>query len=427
MLRKLLISLFFVTAFVPVLAHAQTNTPTPSNTPTPYFTAIVTYIPTADSYVQNIYPTSNFGTSSEITSGKADPDFYDPTYYCRTLYLFNLSSIPSGATILSASLGLYGISDQTHNSYLYRITSSWAESTATWNLFPSFNTTSLLFGYHATPSVYAWKTFTGTNLTSTIQSWVNGTYTNYGLAMMNQYGAEADGLYVVNSRENGSNKPYMYVYYTYPITPTSTPTSTPTNTPTMTPTNTRTNTPTPSNTPTAASATSTPLATWTAGPVQAVGNYSNQILPMRIQDLFYLNCGARMNYVVSAGTPTPTVYIEVQSNATPIFQVKGTGITLPLTNSGKFTTAQNMELEAGGGGSIIAKLGDKVGAQKLKVRDTNNVDVGTVDSDGNARFVGRVMVGTPTGTPTPGTIVSQYDGTFGGVVIGAVPTWISQP
>ena len=135
----------------------------------------------------------------------------------------------------------------------------------------------------------------------------------------------------------------------------------------------------------------------------------------------------QQNIVVGSGTPTPTVFVQILSSGTPIFQVRGTGINFPLTNSGKITASQNLELEAGGGGSIIAKLGDKIGAQKLKIRDTDNVDVSSIDSDGNGRYIGRIMVGTPTGTPTPGTIVVQRSGTIGGVVIGEVPTWIPQP
>ena len=63
----------------------------------------------------------------------------------RSLLQFDLSQIPTGATINSAFLSLYGCpgSSNTQGStgsntcYLQRVTSAWDESTVTWNNQPS--------------------------------------------------------------------------------------------------------------------------------------------------------------------------------------------------------------------------------------------------------------------------------------------------
>jgi len=48
-------------------------------------------------------------------------------------------------------------------------------------------------------------------------------------------------------------------------------------------------------------------------------------------------------------------------------------------------------------GTVIAKLGDAAGAQKLSVTDSGDVEVASVDSDGNAQIDGGLNVGTATG------------------------------
>ncbi len=95
------------------------------------------------------------GTQNPNNAGGAYDIFYSATWTCgspcvdRGLIKFDISSIPSNATIINASLSLYpddnatiGITGQptygTNNAgWLQRITSPWTYNTVTWNTLPT--------------------------------------------------------------------------------------------------------------------------------------------------------------------------------------------------------------------------------------------------------------------------------------------------
>ena len=98
---------------------------------------------------------------------------------------FNLSSIPTGSTIVSASLSLWhstiaNHSTSTNNEEIFsKVTQAWSESTVTWNTQPSFS---------STDTVHIGTTTIGDdklniNLASFVQSWVNTPAVNYGMVM----------------------------------------------------------------------------------------------------------------------------------------------------------------------------------------------------------------------------------------------------
>ncbi len=103
---------------------------------------------------------------------------------------FDLSDIPSDATIVAASLDLfgrgpYGIGDAVsigntgqNNSYLQRITSSWDESTVTWNYQPStttINEVALMM------SNFAIEDYPGIDVTQLVQDMVDSPSASYGI------------------------------------------------------------------------------------------------------------------------------------------------------------------------------------------------------------------------------------------------------
>jgi hypothetical protein len=89
--------------------------------------------PTADAYVDQASPSSNFGTSSDLfvtsKSGSANR---------RTLVRFNLPAVPSGCSVTGASLNLYSTSAVTGRTIgAYRAGGSWTETGVTWNNAPA--------------------------------------------------------------------------------------------------------------------------------------------------------------------------------------------------------------------------------------------------------------------------------------------------
>lgn len=103
----------------------------------------------------------------------------------RTYVQFDLSQIPSGATVTDASFSLYidpninSSSDPGHNATkLSIVTSAWNQSTITWNQQPTVDTTTneVIVG----PTTTATSSITGINVTAPVQFWVSNPGQNYG-------------------------------------------------------------------------------------------------------------------------------------------------------------------------------------------------------------------------------------------------------
>jgi len=106
---------------------------------------------------------------------------------------FNLSQIPSGATITSATLYLYSdpavSSGDIHNNntshigsnavYFQRITQSWNTNTVTWNNQPASTTSGRVYIGEST----AYNENIQVNLTSMVQYWVDNPSQNHGMLM----------------------------------------------------------------------------------------------------------------------------------------------------------------------------------------------------------------------------------------------------
>ncbi|MBM4429096.1 MAG: DNRLRE domain-containing protein [Chloroflexi bacterium] len=199
-----------------------------------------------------------------------------------TLIRFDLSRIPSYATVLEATLGLlvsnYGQRpDQPIIVGAYPVIRTWTDWAATWYKataadywgLPGCNdilTDRSPVALDAQPMYslgwYAW------DVTAAVSEWVQNPGSNKGL-LLQQIGTEVGGEYDIRESEHRypEERPYLTIRYklipptpTNTPTPTETPTATPTDTPTTTPTSSPTTTPTRTMTPTV-TATSTRTAT----------------------------------------------------------------------------------------------------------------------------------------------------------------------
>ncbi|PSJ72030.1 hypothetical protein C7N43_36300, partial [Sphingobacteriales bacterium UPWRP_1] len=123
----------------------------------------------------------------------------------RALYKFDLSGIPSGATITSASMNLYTYFIATSNTPVkaHRLTADWDEGTqvaatgvSNWTqrlASPATNwaTAGGDFDPVAAASIITTGTTAGTysfDIKTLAQSWVNGTYANHGVILLNDAG-----------------------------------------------------------------------------------------------------------------------------------------------------------------------------------------------------------------------------------------------
>lgn len=106
--------------------------------------------------------------------------------------------------------------------------------------------------------------------------------------------------------------------------------------------------------------------------------------------------------------PTPTApAVQIRIAATPVWAVAQDGDLYGYLSAAVISVAQGLTFEAGSGGDVSVKLPDAAGARLFRVLDSGGNSMARVDSDGNARVVGRLAAGAPTGTPTPGDIYAE--------------------
>jgi len=281
----------------------RTRTPTPSTTPTPSATptATSTFIPgttptatatptqillssatptatpsptaTTGAVCGRVIQRGAFGTVTDAYIWAASPDYtgdWENLYTGmvgdgrkRTLIRFDLSFLPPGAVIDSATLGIYRNDEGgTRTVRIHRITAAWAEAGAgsvTWSNFGGYDPT-VRSSFAAAGS--GWKS---ANVTALVQAWASGSYPNYGL-LLDDPTTVPDESETYWASEYGSvtERPKLTLCYHSASGPTQTPTSTVTTTqsPSLTPTSTATATPTWTSTVTpAGTATPTPTAT----------------------------------------------------------------------------------------------------------------------------------------------------------------------
>lgn len=163
---------------------------------------VVNLTPSHDTCYGSVYLAGPNGSSTYISIGGWG-DWYYP------YFKFDLSSIPSGATITLARLALYGNGTPTNNcnNQVKRCTSDWLESTLTRASHPTHDATT----WATCPKVIG-STYTFTDITTLVQAWFNATYPNYGLTLQPTSNSATNGS--VTSKENGSNMPYLEVTYT---------------------------------------------------------------------------------------------------------------------------------------------------------------------------------------------------------------------
>jgi len=199
--------------------------------------------PVTDAYVSEVAGTYNFGDYDKLDVQNLDgQEFPDDR---RSYVGFDLSNIPSGAVVSSASFRAYLFDAQglsTVNLELRQVTSPWTGDDVTWNKKPSSSP-------YSDDPVGNQTGYTSWDVTSLVQDhWIGhdfGSSTNHGLELR---GPESGDYYLRSffSADAQWYWPELIVEYSVPtITPTATLTPTPTRTSSPTPSSTLTETPTP--------------------------------------------------------------------------------------------------------------------------------------------------------------------------------------
>ncbi|OQB25718.1 MAG: Disaggregatase related repeat protein [Chloroflexi bacterium ADurb.Bin180] len=228
----------------PTATSTATAVPSPTNTATPAPTASPTVAPTAtatpgtpgqpvtvilqqgangyagasDTYIYQYLPTSNYSSADLLqVTGKRTH---------ASLLKFDLSTIPPGALVESASLELYaagwGGNDITLS--VYRIQREMEPSEATWNLARAGNPWASP-GCNGVPedrseppeatfttsSIYRWYSI---NLTALAQEWVGGATTNNGVLLRAPLSSVSGTFYFASAQHSSANlRPRLVLTY----------------------------------------------------------------------------------------------------------------------------------------------------------------------------------------------------------------------
>lgn len=199
----------------------------------------VTLFPVADACVIQNAPTTNAGSTIDMWVGRDEDE--TNMGVLRSLVRFDVSSIPAGSTITSATLrvylaGYWDYRNRRRTVTSYRLGGSWAEGSVNWNNCPA---SAESYGSVDTISDGVWKYY-DLDITTLVQAWVSGAYSNYGLMLRGPEisGAESSTRVFLTREEGetGEFRPQLVINYTAGgPTPTATATVTPSPTATSTP------------------------------------------------------------------------------------------------------------------------------------------------------------------------------------------------
>ena len=176
----------------------------------------LTFYPTDDTYIAMKYPNSVYGAREYLVAENRYGHPSHPAYWERdVLVRFDLSAMPPGAEVSSATLHLYYYAWHDNNPAgrvltCYRVRSDWNEDTVNWNTQP---------GHAAQPtsssivpsSPGTWMEW---DVTSDVQAFANDqSADNYGWEIMDEvpWGTYNVPWTKFRSKEYGSFIPYLSV------------------------------------------------------------------------------------------------------------------------------------------------------------------------------------------------------------------------
>lgn len=166
------------------------------------------YAGTRDTYISEDQPTTNFCSLPTLRVDGNDPP--GTGRELRTLLQWDLSAIPAGSEVTSATITI-NVTNPTGGTYeLYRISSPWEECQVTWNTRPSREMT--VRGPVGPASTGTHTITLNNDDVALVQSWVDGSTPNYGIMIV---GSDVpDGLaFDASEASPASNRPRLTITF----------------------------------------------------------------------------------------------------------------------------------------------------------------------------------------------------------------------
>lgn len=181
-----------------------------------------TYAGTTDAYIYENSPTTNYGSAATLLVDGDEPAASSKDV--SSILKWDVSNIPAGKTVTSASITVNVVDASTNTYELYEMKRSWSESSVNWNQYASGANWAAAGANGSTDrgttvlgSIMASATGTYTiNLNSSgialVQSWVNNPSANNGFIITD--GANSNGVDLSSSEAStASQRPRLTVTY----------------------------------------------------------------------------------------------------------------------------------------------------------------------------------------------------------------------
>jgi hypothetical protein len=182
------------------------------------------YSASADSYIQQNLATTNYGSATDMYTY---PWTGVPANR-RSMVRFDLSAIPNGSTITSATLKLTetGTQGSARTLAVHRLTKNWTNAGVTWNKYDGVTDWTAAGGDYAAATATNAITWTASyktdtwDVTTDVDNFVNNATANYGWLVKDNSEDDSQQFWMYGTVDNvtSANRPVLTVVYVLPVT-----------------------------------------------------------------------------------------------------------------------------------------------------------------------------------------------------------------
>jgi alpha-tubulin suppressor-like RCC1 family protein len=160
----------------------------------------------SDAFVRSNAATTNYGSSAALTAS------IDTTGMRHALVKWDVSAVPAGATVTSATASLKVTTGGGALGHAHRLTQPWSESTVTWAGYAESTPSTPV---SANFSAVAAGATASADVTALVQAWVSGAYPNHGI-LVERDDASGANVYASSEDPTVANRPSLQICYTPP-------------------------------------------------------------------------------------------------------------------------------------------------------------------------------------------------------------------